>query len=291
MKITASRWSAILVSFCVPVLCFQARRCSGQVPATSSPATKPYSLDIDYQQMNAAAVELSGRLGLRIGLEDIDYTAADMEKVGDVMANLRATATTRPLSHNQTVTLDAAERELAMGMDPQANFDVASFRLNGHYSGSTADELLDKLTANSPYSWSKANRTYLIKPTRGSILAFPVTLNLKNTGIVEVINAILAQQPAVDGRRQIAGLTDAGSASPKTVRPEQARVQSLVLNGVRADEALCRACEAADPPLCWELCGLHGQRLCGLYKCAANPADPVHQQTNPPPATVPAGRP
>jgi hypothetical protein len=245
---------------------------------TSSPTTQESSIsvrntlesfvvDLDQDQMTNVMMKLERTYGLRIGFEDLDYCQdTDVIKLGEMDSKLKSIAATRPLSDKELIWSKLAQQRLNAGDPPDAAFDIVYWRQSGRFSGSTIDQLLDKLVEGGPYRWTKRNGTYYIGPKKSSALDFVVSIDITDKSLSEVVAVIAAQAP----KEQPISMMSMGTSGES-----KARIGRLVLDKVPAWEALCRVCEAARPTMSWTLAGYHGGRTLSFNKQEQRTKEPT----------------
>jgi hypothetical protein len=241
----------------------QSAQLAHNIQATREAATDPtFTAEISEATMNDIVRMLKGRYAVRFGCEDIDYTPNDMITLGQLIEQLDSAATTRPLTKFEETRRGLARRELQAGISKTSSFDIAFWRRTGRFSAPSMEALLDDLFLKSPYIWSVHNGTFYIRPLKGSLLNFPVSLDVRDLSINQVVGQILDQQPASESK--IVRMSMGKDDSDKTF------VHRLILKDVAASDALCRAVEASNPTMSWNLSGIQGHRLFSIDKQQLN---------------------
>jgi hypothetical protein len=166
-----------------------------------------------------------------------------MITLGQLIEQLDSAATTRPLTKFEETRRGLARRELQAGISKTSSFDIAFWRRTGRFSAPSMEALLDDLFLKSPYIWSVHNGTFYIRP-------------------LQVVGQILDQQPASESK--IVRMSMGKDDSDKTF------VHRLILKDVAASDALCRAVEASNPTMSWNLSGIQGHRLFSIDKQQLN---------------------
>jgi hypothetical protein len=258
----------MLIAACF--LCCLVLTAVGGTKTGNAAATAPearYSIELDYEPMSNALIYIRTKYGERICFEDIDWDVhKDTVTLAEAIAGLERTAGERALLPGEERMLRNLRDIRAHGIDARSVIDQKHKRLTGRYAGSSMEGLLDAVTKGSRYTWKKVSETYVVLPSEGSILAFPVTVTAEDAPLLDVLREIGDQSP----KQKIGlGMSTAGPVPPEAVDPRveaqaKARVKHLDLKGVSATEALCRAVEAAEPRFSWELAGYSGSRHLGI---------------------------
>ena len=243
-------------------------------PAPERPAVQsvagPFAVTADYASMPSLAEQARRECGLRVCLEDQEYDMLkDGIRLGAGLAALEKTAAVRKLSPVEQQCLDLFRRQRQEGMAEDMVVDVGP-HFSGHFTGATAREFLDRLTATTPYQCDASFQDiFVIRPRVGSVLNFPVTLNTRGMMVADVMNKLLAQQPVKDkiGMGMAIAMPVAPGTDPMPWLSQPA--PELKWAGDPAWQALTELCRGAKIPMVWNLAGYRECRMLGLTPAPA----------------------
>ena len=228
-----------------------ARSVSAQRPEKTAPVT----LNADYHSMGDAVTGIQGS-AVRVCFESRDFDSkTDKVSRGDRIAELERVAGLRELTAREALLLEDARQGLQDAKSPDAPYDLNFHRVSGKFACGTVDQLLGKLTQDSPYTWEKRGRTYVVFPRTKSVLDFPVTLHVRRQTLGHAINRILEQSPGPE-----MGLGSIAIGPGPFPEPGKRIIESLDLDGIGCREALCRAVQCVGDDVVWDLAGLKGGR-------------------------------
>ena len=238
-------------------------------------ATTLFTLAADYDTIGDAVGEIRGP-AVRVCFESRDFareldegSRANRISRADRIAELEGVAGKRKLSAREAELLGRARQEVRDGQSPDVPFDLKFDRISGKFACATVDELLAELTRDSPYTWEKCGKSYVVSPKTGSVLAFPVTLHVRREQLGSVIGRILAQSPG-----DPVGLGSFGIGPGPLPEPEKRMVESLQLEGTPCRAALCQAVESVGDDVVWDLAGLKHARTLFLRVIRSQKAEP-----------------
>lgn len=209
--------------------------------------------------------------GLRLAFEDLDFTPADAVTLGARLVELEAREA-RGMLHSAEVRLlrDARRLRDENKLAPDILIDVGP-RFFGMIAGNNTADLLEKLTADTPYRARRVHATWVIEPRAASRLAYPVTLDTKGLTVEAALAAILAQAPP-DAPLHTGPVVSIGATAPATDRQPWLHAQApvLKLQAVPAVEALASLSASASPASVWMIGGYADHRIATL---APDPTD------------------
>jgi len=232
----------------------------------AQPAPK-YSLTVQNDDMGMIVGRLRQVYELRVCFES---APKDPEKdritLDNEVKRLQALAAERELSSSEQYMLEKFLNLVERDYPADTIVDRVRHRYSGMFAGETPTEVLDAVCAEGPYGWFEENGTYVILPRLGSTLDYPVTLDVENMPIVDVLRLIAKQDPKGGlglggGGAGPLGPVSIGEALGKCIAPR------LVLEDVAALEAMCRAVEAAGGQLAWTAgeVGWGGARMISIH--------------------------
>jgi len=202
-------------------------------------------------------LRLRAQFAVRLCYEEQAPRESDFQSLADeVRDNLTQAQAQRVLNDYEKSRLRPVTESHDRGM-PAEKLILTSrgYCISGEFSGKTIEELLDKTTAGSPYTWFMSNGTYVILPRVGSRLTFPVSVDIdEGTTLEDAVYMILAKDPVAPatGKGVRAGSElRSKDGAPREVPATERPVARLTLKNVTAVEALCRAVEAAGPDCDW----------------------------------------
>jgi hypothetical protein len=175
------------------------------------------TLELDHERMGNIVSTIRRQCGARVCFEDVDY---DMEKdvvrLGEFIQEMEAAAHRRqPMSPALQKRLQHARSLLKDGNPPNLLIDQKFFPYSGRFSAPTIEALLDQLTSQGPYAWKRISQSYVVYPRAGSVLNFPVSVDLHNISLMDAVKIILDQSPAP---KIGIGITSTGPGAPKYLK-------------------------------------------------------------------------
>ncbi|HWB58318.1 MAG TPA: protein kinase [Chthoniobacteraceae bacterium] len=226
----------------------------------------PVDVDLELETMqDAVQLILRQRYGLNVSLEEPDVDEADGSiNLRDALSALKDAAKHHPLSVMEAKRLDLAQKDADAGKPLDAPFDKRWY--TWHFQANSAGELLDGITRDTPYAWSKVDAGIVICPKSGSVFGFqyaPVMSDELTVG--QAVRQMLESHP-------VAGLSYSPAAKPSPMEgceevsefntpmpviPEWAKIPSasLILTEITA---------RAVPAFSWEVTGWKGHRELSL---------------------------
>ncbi len=157
-------------------------------------ASTVFSLDVTDTSLGGLANSLQRRFQACICTEELPLSPDDIVTAADI---LEVTKDRPPeeLTKREQLLLKTAKEMLDQGHTPAITIDSKRYRFTGKFKASSFPKLLDQLLMESPYHWYEENGTFVVFPRIGSRLSFPVTLNLRNPSITNVLKALVKEQP------------------------------------------------------------------------------------------------
>ena len=127
-------------------------------------------------------------------------------------------------------------------------------RWSGRFTARTPEEMLTKVTDDTPYTWEKKGGSFAIRPRRDSVLAGMISVAYPGGTLKEALKAILHARPDETSHPiefgDVCLRTGVSSPDPE---PETIPVPAFQFTGISATEALCRLVEMAGPKVYWLL--------------------------------------
>ena len=131
--------------------------------------------------------------------------------------------------------------------------------VSGVYTSDSLEEILDAVTAPSPYTWLKTNACYVIYPREGSLLMEKISVTIPPLSLFDVLCTILASRLDKTSKDEPISVAFMSIGGPKPDATNVDTVQTLTFVDTPLMEALCWAVEAVDPSagdglFIWQLC-------------------------------------